>query len=182
MLPQLRAELDLLIARRTKFETETRRLSERQIRFRPAEGSWSIAQVAHHLLHVEREVGKAAAKPGVTRVRRMRNPREWIGFGIFLSIVRLDVRIKIPQKVAGRVTPEINPDIEQIWSDWSEVHTGFARYLETIETRNLREMAFRHPIMGPTQVRGMLSFLRQHFDHHMRQVVRIRRASGYPAT
>ncbi len=180
MLPRLRAQLDGVIGRRTRFETETRALSERQLRFRPAVGSWSIAEVAQHLLHVEREVTKATAKPGVERRRRKRTPKEWIGFGLFLAIVHLNVRIRVPQKVAGRVTPATNPDMDQLWSDWSEVHTNLTRYLETAREENLSEMAFKHPIMGPTTVRGTLPFFLKHFDHHMRQVGRIRRSPDFP--
>ncbi len=181
MLQRLKAEFEGLVARRAAFEAETRALSESQLRFRPAEGSWSIAEVAHHVLHVEREVAKAAEKPGVERRGRRRNPREWIGFGVFLAIVSFDFRIKVPQAVAGRVTPETNPDVDVIWSDWRTVHASLARYLETVHERGLGEMAFKHPIIGPTKVLGLLPFLRKHFDHHMRQVQRIRGAPGFPS-
>lgn len=180
MLPRLRAQLDGVIGRRTRFETETRALSERQLRFRPAVGSWSIAEVAQHLLHVEREVTKAAAKPGVERRGRKRTPKELMGYGVFLAIVHLHGRIRVPQKVAGRVTPATNPDAERVWVEWGETHADLACYLETVREENLREMAFKHPIMGPTSVSGMLSFFRKHFDHHMRQVGRIRRSPGFP--
>lgn len=180
MLPRLRAELDGVTHRRTSFEARTRALSEAQLRFRPAEGSWSIAEVAHHLLHVEREVTKATTKPGVERHGRRRSAKEWLGYLAFLAVVHLRGRIKVPEKVAGRVTPAVNPDMEQLWRDWSEVHASLASHLETIRAEELGQMAYKHPIMGPTTVRGVLPFFRQHFDHHMRQVARIRRSPNFP--
>lgn len=180
MLPRLRAELDGVIRRRSTFESQTRALSEAQLRFRPAEGSWSIAEVAHHLLHVEREVVKAASKPGVERHGRRRTAKEWLGYLAFLTVFHLHGRIKVPGKVAGRVTPAADPDMEQLWREWSEVHGNLASHLETIRDEDLGQMAFKHPIMGPTSVKGVLPFFRQHFDHHMRQVRRIRAAPAFP--
>lgn len=169
-----------MAARRARFQAETSTLSEAQLRFRPGEGAWSIAEVAEHLLHVEREVTRAASKPGVERRGRRRTPREWLRFAAFLAIVRLRLRIKVPEKVASRVTPDTAPDISRVWSDWLGVHVDLARYLDTVRRNELSDMAFQHPIIGPTPVRGLLPFLRQHFDHHMRQVARIRRAPGFP--
>ena len=181
MLAGLRSQLDALGARRSRFEAETRALSENQMRFRPAPGTWSIAEVAEHLLQVEREVAKAAMKPGVERRGRRRKPKEWLGYVAFLAVVHLDWRIRVPQKVAGRVTPAAEPDMDKLWREWQELHANLGRHLETVRAENLREMAFKHPIVGPTSVRRMLPFMLQHFDHHMRQVGRIRRSPGFPA-
>lgn len=181
MLGRLQSQLDALVGRRSRFEAETRALTERQVRFRPAPGSWSIAEVAHHLLQVEREVTKAAVKPGVERRGRRRKPREWVGYIIFLAVVHLDWRIRVPQKVAGRVTPAAEPEMEQLWQEWRELHANLARHLDTVRSDNLGDMAFKHPIVGPTSVRRMLPFMLQHFKHHMRQVGRIRRSPGFPA-
>ena len=180
MLPRLRSQLDSLIEKRSRFEAGTRALSEKQVRFRAAEGSWSIAEVAQHLFQVEREVTKAATKPGVDRRGRRRNPKEWLGYIAFLAVVHLDRRIRVPQKVAGRVTPAANPDMDKLWPEWAELHASLARHLETIRAENLGDMAFKHPIIGPTPVRRMLPFMLQHFDHHMRQVGRIRRSPRFP--
>ena len=181
MLPGLRTQLDALIEKRDRFQRDLQALSEQQLRYRPAPDAWSFAEVAQHLLQVEREVTKAARKPGVERRGRRRNAREWIGFGAFQSIVHLNLRIKIPQKVAGLVTPADNPDMKVLWSEWAKVHEDLAIYLEPLREESLHEMAFGHPIMGPTPVRGVLPFLHRHFDHHMRQVGRIRRSAGFPA-
>lgn len=181
MLPRLRAQLDGLSARRTRFEAESRELSDYQLRFRPAEGAWSIAEVAEHVLRVEREVTKAAMKPGVERRGRKRTPREWAGMIVFLAIVKANFRIRVPQKVAGRVTPVVDPDMIAVWAEWRELHNSLERHLETISEDNLGEMAFKHPIVGPTSLRGMLPFLLRHFDHHMRQVRRIRSSRDFPS-
>lgn len=180
MLPLLRSQLNALIARRSAFEAQARGLSGAQLRFRPAPGSWSISEVADHLLHVEREVVKASTKEGVERRGQRRTPRQWLASKAFRAITWLNIRIKVPAKVAGLVTPGSTPDLSAIWEEWRDVHERLELYLETIGPADLGDMAFRHPILGPTNVRGILPFFINHFDHHMRQVRRIRASAGFP--
>lgn len=180
MLPILRSRLDAVLARRSNFEAQARGMSESQLRYQPAPGAWSISEVAEHLLHVEREVVKASTKQGVERRGQRRTLRQWLATKGFRAVTRLNIRIKVPGKVAGLVTPGSTPDLNALWSEWRDVHETLERYLETIGPADIDDMAFRHPIMGPTSVRGILPFFIQHFDHHMRQVRRIRGSVGFP--
>jgi hypothetical protein len=180
MLPSLRSQLDAVMARRSNFEAQARGMSEAQLRFRPAPGAWSISEVADHLLHVEREVMKASTKQGVERRGQRRTLKQWLAAKGFRAVTRLNIRIKVPAKVAGLVTPGSAPDLNALWAEWRDTHDQLERYLETIGPANVDDMAFRHPIIGPTSVRGMLPFLVSHFDHHMRQVRRIRASAGFP--
>lgn len=180
LIPRLRRQLERLDARHSAFEADTRSLSEAQLRFRPTANSWSIAEVAHHLLQVEREVVKAASKSGVERRGRKRSPANWAGYVAFLAVVHLHARVRVPRAVADRVTPAADPEMDRIWSEWSDVRARLRQYLETVGEANLREMAFMHPIIGPTMTKGMVPFLLKHFSHHMRQVERIRWSPGFP--
>ncbi len=100
---------------------------------------------------------------------------------LFLAVMRGHLRIRVPRKVAGRVTPATDPDMDALWAEWRELHDSLERHLETISEDNLGDRAFKHPIIGPTSVRGMLPFLTRHFDHHMRQVRRIRSSRDFPS-
>ena len=180
MLTDLQREYDSLAARWDRFEAETVKLSETQLRFRPAPGSWSIAEVARHLLAVEYQVTRAATKPGVSRQMPTSTPREWMGLMMFHAITLLGIRIKIPGAVAGRVTPQAEPDMNALWRERREVQANLKAFLDAVTPGTLTDMAYRHPIVGPTTVKGMLPFLTRHFDHHMKQVSRIRASRGFP--
>lgn len=181
MQPLLRSQLDAVVARRSNFEAQARGLSEPQLRFRPAAGAWSISEVAQHLLQVEREITSASSKQGVERRGQRQTLREWIATKGFRTITRFNIRVKVPQKVAKLVTPNATPDLNALWGEWREVHERLGHFLETIGPAGMDDMAFRHPIMGPTSIRGLLPFFISHFDHHMRQVRRIRASAGFPA-
>lgn len=180
MLPSLRSQLDAVVARRSNFEAHVRGMSEAQLRFRPARGSWSVGEVAEHLLHVEREIVKASTRPDVQRRGQRRTPKQWLLTKGFRAVTLFNIRIKIPEKVAGLVTPGSTPDMAAIWKEWREMHEQLERFLDTLGPADVDDMAFRHPVMGPTSIGGILPFFINHFDHHMRQVRRIRAAAGFP--
>ncbi|HUR92733.1 MAG TPA: DinB family protein [Gemmatimonadaceae bacterium] len=180
MLPSLRSQLDAVVARRSNFEAQARGMSEAQLRFRPAPGAWSISEVADHLMHAEKEAIKATTKDGVERRGQRRTLKQLLAAKGFRAVTWLNIRIKVPAKVAGLVTPGSTPDLNALWAQWRDAHDQLERYLETIGPGDVDYMAFRHPIMGPTRVDGILPFFTQHFDHHMKQVRRIRASPGFP--
>jgi uncharacterized damage-inducible protein DinB len=180
VLTDLQTEYDSLAARWDRFQAETVKLSETQLRFRPAPEGWSIAEVARHMLNVEYQVTRAATKPGVNRRMPMPTPREWIARAMFNAVILFGIRIRIPRAVSGRVTPQAEPDMDALWQEWREVHANLRTFLDAVTAETLTDMAYRHPIVGPTTVKGMLPFLTMHFDHHMKQVSRIRASPGFP--
>jgi len=180
MLVELQHRYDLLAQRQRQFEAATINLSEAELRFRPAPGSWSIAEVARHMLDVEYQVTRAATKPGVNRRMPKPTPRERMGMVMFQAITLFGIRIRIPRAVSDRVTPHAEPDMDALWREWREVRENLRTFLEAMTAETLTDLAYRHPIVGPTPVKGMLSFLTKHFDHHMKQVSRIRASPGFP--
>lgn len=180
MLSDLQHRYEMLVQRQRQFEAATIKLSEAQLRFRPAPESWSIAEVARHMLDVEYQVTRAATKPGVDRRMPKPTPRERMGLVMFHAITLFGIRIRIPRAVSDRVTPQADPDMDALWQEWREVHGNLRAFLDTVTAETLTDMAYRHPIVGPTTVKGMLPFLSKHFDHHMKQVSRIRASTGFP--
>ena len=100
----------------------------------------------------------------------------------FRAVTWLDIRIKVPGKVARLVTPGTTVDINALWAEWRDLQDQLELYLEKVGPEDVGYMAFRHPIIGPTRVDGILPFVTQHFDHHMKQVRRIRASPGFPST
>ena len=182
MLPRLRSQLDAVVARRSTFEAQARGMSEAQLRFRPAPGAWSIGEVAQHLLQVEREVTRASSRPGVKRRGQRPTLKQWLAWKGFRTITRLNIRVKIPQAVVHLATPGSTPDMTALWAEWREVQAQLELFLASIGPRDLDDMAFRHPVLGPISIGGLLPFFTNHFDHHMRQVRRIRASEGFPST
>lgn len=149
---------------------------DEQLAFRPQADSWSLLEVAYHLFLTEREAGKAlaagTAPPGSNRglVPRLR-------FALLRLVLQSPMRVKVPVR---RVLPKDPPPPGELGERWAELHRSLAERLRDVDRPSAREAAARHPVGGPMNLLQGLDFLRWHFDHHLRQVRRIRRAPDFP--
>ena len=176
MLSALQVHFDGLEQRRHALLAELERCTPEQRSFRSEEGVWSLGEVAHHLLLVEQGIlgvlfdgGRA---PPVSR-----GVRDRIGRAAVRLVFALGIRVKVP--VRG-VRPKGNVSLEEIRWQWDDTRAALAGYLEGITEATLRRPILGHPIAGPMDVLQGLVFLTQHFDHHLRQIARIRRATAFP--
>jgi uncharacterized damage-inducible protein DinB len=177
----------MLAANRTRFAALERRrqallgeletLGDSALSFRPAPGTWSLLEVVHHLVLVERGILQPV-QDEPAQPRRRRNLRERVGCAAVWLVFKLGLRVKIPTK---RVRPQ--PGLSLSWLDreWSASRTSLEAYLDSTPASKPSETMFRHPIGGPMNVEQTLLFLTRHFDHHRRQISRIRRSGAFPA-
>ncbi len=177
MLPSLQSQFDALEHRRHNLLAELERHTPEQRSFQPEPGAWSLAEVAHHLLLVEQGVLRVLsdaerAPPGPRRIR------DWIGSAAARLVFALGIRVKVP--VRG-VRPKAGVPLEEIRQQWDDTRAAVAGYLEGTTEATLRRPVLRHPVSGPMDVLQGLIFLTRHFDHHLRQVARIRRAAAFPS-
>ena len=176
MLPKLQVHFDNLERKRQLLFTELARLSEEQLRFQPAAGKWSLLEVVHHLLLVERMVVSSAADRPV-RGRERRSLRARIGYAAVCMVLGLGVRVKVPLRSA---VPETGASLGELEEEWDRTRVDLRCCLDGISERTMGHTLVRHPIGGPLNAVRTVSFLTRHFDHHGRQVKRIQRAAGFP--
>ena len=180
MLPILQQDLDAIEVRRTAFLAELAALPPAQFDFRPAPGAWSVGDVARHLSLVDKGTARVLHEKRVTGVARRalldvvyRAPA--LGFYLRSGLIRARVPVK-------SVIPDADAPLDAIAARWADARRSLAEYLERIDDATLRTIVYRHPFGGFMDIRATLGFLRRHHDHHMKQVARIRRAPGFPAT
>ncbi len=176
MLPSLQSAFDALEQRRQSLLGELEHCTPEQRSFQPARGAWSLAEVTHHLLLVEQGVlgvlaDRGRASPGRRRIR------DRIGSVAVRVVFALGIRVKVP--VRG-VRPKAGVPLEEVRQQWDDTRAALSVYLESITEAALRQPVLRHPVSGPMDVLQGLVFLTRHFDHHLRQVERIRRAAAFP--
>lgn len=178
MLPKLQVHFDELERKRQLLFTELTRLSEEQLRFQPAAGKWSLLEVVHHLLLVERlVVSSAADRPARGRGRERRSIKARIGYAAVCMVLGLGVRVKVPLR---SVVPETGASLGELEEEWDRTRVDLRACLDGISERTMGHTLVRHPIGGPLNAVRTVSFLTRHFDHHGRQVKRIQRAAGFP--
>lgn len=164
----LAAQLD---ERTTSFLRELEALDPAQREFRPAADSWSILDVAHHLVLIEQSILEMALKPHRPLRRSLKDRFGHLAVKVFLT---LGMRVKAPSKTLHPTDPITLDELEARWlplrSELEEIF--FAGKPD--------ESLFRHPYAGPLNGESGFEFLVIHFDHHMKQVARVRRSEGFP--
>lgn len=130
--------------------------------------------VADHLLRVEQGVLAVLRDGTPVRKRRLADlPR----YALVWLVLTRGIRVRVP--VRG-VTPDADVDVAAVRAGWEAARDGLREWLAGLDRAALRRPVFRHPIAGPMNPEQTLLFLRRHWDHHLRQIRRIRGAPGFP--
>ncbi len=177
MLAAPRKRFASLERRRQALLAELETLGDAALSFRPALGAWSLLEVVHHLVLVEQGILQPV-QDGPDQPRTRRNLRERVGCTAVWLVFKLGLRVKIPTK---RVRPQPGLGLSRLEQEWAASRTSLEAYLDSTPASLPSEMMFRHPIGGPMNVEQTLLFLTRHFDHHRRQISRIRRSGAFPA-
>ena len=172
MTPQLAAALDGLERRRVSLLERLQRHPDALIRRRPAPGSWSLVEVAEHIVLAENATLGAIVRPAPGT----RHARTWYDRILNALIARtLESSVRIP--VTGRIlTPSGTQSLPEIATRWAEVRASWRAYLSAANEREADLPVFRHPLGAVMTRLETLVFLQRHFDHHLFQIRRIERA------
>jgi hypothetical protein len=173
-MSSLERQFDALERQREALESPLSLLTPAQVSFRPADDSWTIPEVVHHLAVTEHLILAAANKPDVRRSGRRANV---MGSALLWAVLTLGVPVRVP---IPPLSPRRDISLDDAHKEWIEVRQQWKRFLETLPRERLQEMAFRHPIAGPIRFSGVLKFLRRHCAHHVRQIDRIRMHPAFP--
>ena len=166
---------------RTNFISALRGLSSNQINFKPLPGSWTIAEVAEHIVWAE--------KVGVNKIWKALNgvkngdpiwegPNENEGLTIEEIIQKT---WKAKESVPEIAKPKWGGPIE-FWIASLESCSSVLPKLEAeLEGMDLGTIIFPHPISGPMNVIQRISFLRFHMNRHQKQIERIKSHPNFPS-
>ena len=175
MKPTFGEQVARLEQRREALLKELGSLAEKQLTFQPMPGAWSIQQVVEHLLLVEGGIVERVT----TRPPRAVRPRvrDRFGYAAVWVVLRYGFRIKAP--IEG-VMPRKGITLSEASERWRMMLRSLTQHLETVRDDDLRLTVFKHPIGGPMTLAEALLFITRHFDHHLRQIARIRNSTGFP--
>ena len=141
-----------------------------QVSKKPAPDSWSLLEVAQHLLLVEKRVLKSAMEEnrdypqlGILDDLRI------AGFGLLL-LTPIKVKVPVPE-----VLPQEDIDRESLLEQWQITRQGWHSLLDKNNSSEQasRTAILKHPIAGWMNLNHCLSFMHRHFQHHIPQIRRI---------
>ncbi len=176
MRPNLETRLDELDGWKDAFLAALSAHGPERLGFRPGGQGWCALDVVQHLALVEEGVvgyarkklqGPAQPVPLVGRARLL------LLVGVMRSPIR--VRAPIPQVVPAETLP-----LDVSSARWERARGELRDLLVSLPEGRRRALVFRHPIAGPLDGPGTLTFVDEHAKHHEAQIRRIWRSPGCP--
>lgn len=150
-----------------------------QLQFRPSPVAWSIIEVVHHLVlaeyyataYIEKKLSNTTAVQTLSTGARFRS---WL----LTLAMRSPFRFKAP---STRVLPDASVTPTQVLAQWEELRQKWAALLETAKPEHLHLALYRHPVAGLLTLSQAITFVQEHFNHHLQQFQRIIAAPDFPA-
>jgi hypothetical protein len=175
MILGLQRRFDELEKDRLCFLNEAQSMTDEQITFRPYPTHWNLAQVVQHLMLVEQTfLAHTTDEKYLTRKPKF---HPWVGKILVWLYFRMEFKVKVPVK---RAVPDESMSLTEAARLWEEKRNGLKNYFDSLDEMGARNKVFFHPFMGLQNSVEFLIFLKRHFDHHMKQVQRIKKSPYFP--
>lgn len=168
MDPKLEVKYLFLEKSRNRLLDELEGFEDIQLNVLPAKDKWSINQVVAHLILVEQ------VTTGYIQ-HKIRN-NETLATSQFKNItncillklaLKSGMKFKAPQAVAS--VPD-TASLPVLRLQWDSIRYELEDVLTGLPPHMMDKFLFRHPYSGPLTVSQTLSFLQDHFDHHLQQI------------
>ncbi|MFJ8266011.1 DinB family protein [Peribacillus asahii] len=157
---------DNLYETRNNLVKEITSLSYDQFNMRPGMNKWSIAQVCHHLVLVEKASTKAIIW-GVEEIDSTQKERKKIHL-----ILDRKKKIKAPKIVE----PDVEPfEVQQIIDLLSDSRKELLTFLSTVEDKSiLAKKSVKHPAFGELPLDQWIEMIYLHEQRHIEQIKEIK--------
>lgn len=135
-------------------------------------GSWSMAQVMHHLYLTEKGCLQYMSK----KIAGLSNlgPSS-VKSKVLLELLFVTYFFQLKFKAPDVVAHPSNEHLDQLKDQWDATSQQFRKFLEENSGSIGNRAIFRHPFTGLLNLNETLRFLVDHFEHHQGQLKRIRK-------
>ena len=169
MLPEIQNLFETLENKRQKLVEELGTLSEEELAKQPGPDRWSILMTLEHIIIAEKGIRLSEAKVrGKAGPEDLKDPKM---FQIVMDVLEKDIQVDVPHPA---LEPSGNKSIRDLLDIWAEERLALKQTLETINTDNMQEPIFAHPVTGPIDTVRTLKLAIAHFDTHERQIQKIK--------
>lgn len=154
--------------RRAGLSGQLEILAEDKLGYRVKPDKWSINQIVFHLIKSE-QLTLVSFNKNMTDEEKLKKSGimgKTMHLGLSLAL-KSSFKFKAPEMLSG--TQERH-DIKGLMKKWDTIRKNFAESLGKFPDSMFDRAVFKHPKAGWLNVEQMLDFLRDHFDHHNRQI------------
>lgn len=168
MNPKLESKYLFLEKSRNKLIKDLLELDDTLLNTSPGEGKWSIGQIVAHLLQVEQ-----ITLSYIQRKLQKEEELQQAGIKNTVKAVLLKVALNSGMKFkAPKVVAEVpdQVDLETVRAQWDDTRYKLEDLLTELPPAMLDKCLFRHPYAGMLSISQTLTFLHDHFNHHLQQI------------
>jgi hypothetical protein len=159
----MKRSLNRLDSIRQKLLRTVSQIAPERYSQRPAEGEWSVAENVHHLCLVEQRVIKELESAIARPPQRVGFLRRLIPTSIIT--VRL-IRVKASKSMTPLDAPARDLAIENL----AQTRNNLKALCATHGVDRLRNLIFKHPVLGEIDGVATVSFVGYHEQRHYKQI------------
>lgn len=145
--------------------------------YKPTPAEWSALEVLDHLRKTELAVLHSCEKNLKSRQHSV-TPFERTKALVLLSMMRLPIKIKVPEPVSF-VRPDRVTSLQTVLDSWSAQRLLLKTFWGALMTSDEHVGVVFHPAVGWMDLHSTMNFLSVHLRHHEYQLQRIKKASGW---
>jgi len=166
-------KFDRLEKTRLELMENLEKFGEKELSFQPHQDKWSIIQVIHHLNKTE-QLSVAYINKKLQYRTNIKNSGSAAVIRSFLLklALRSPFRFKAPKFIAD---VSQTGTFESIKDQWEETRKDIRKLLDEFPDDFLDKNIFKHAFAGRMNIFQMLNFMQDHFDHHLKQIGRIKK-------
>lgn len=176
MNQKLQHEFAALEKSRTELFAKLDKLDASKMNKQPDVKSWSVVQVMDHLIQAETNsviyiTKKLSFNPDLKKANLNTS------FRMFLlkAALTLPMKWKAPKIIAVANNDRTYAEAK---AAWAAVRSNLNDLLEKFPEQHLEAELFKHPVAGKFTIIQAVSFMHTHFNHHLKQIERIRKEIG----
>ncbi|MFI5134331.1 MAG: DinB family protein [Chitinophagales bacterium] len=164
---RLNFQFEKLEATRRQLVQQLSTLDDSVLHYRPANKKWSIVQIIFHLNSSESNSVKYISKKsqGGTSV-----PKSTVFSSVRSFMLTGALQYFKWKKPAVLPDPPDKLNTKEVMKSWEETRMQLKQLLEKLPDDMLGRNIFRHPATGRMNMSHALTFMQEHFDHHLKQI------------
>lgn len=164
----------MLETSRKKLTDDLKKLDPALLQYKPAPDKWSVSEVLNHLQFSEQASiayatkkilgGKSLKKTGMAATLRAE---------ALSLLLRSGYKWKAPAVLAAAAE---NLPFEEVAERWTATRQRMKSFLENLPDELIMREIYKHPRAGRLNALQMMQFFHDHFNHHLPQINRLKKA------
>lgn len=169
---------DELTEKRAQLFSELDKFQPEQLEYKSSPEMWSMLQVVNHLLISEQHIYQYLCKKNQAKTLDPAGVAAAARSLVLNAFLKSPLRVSAPRQLPLPESPRALPEMRK---DWDATRRDMETFLMELPSERLQKIIFRHPFAGRFNIAQTLKFMINHIVHHIRQVRRIARSTGFPA-